>query len=331
MKKFFSDYWSVLLDALVDTLKILPILFIAYYIIELIEFKYAQKLQNNRFLKGKASPLVGALLGSIPQCGFSVVLTDLYSRGAIAVGCLVSVYIATSDEAIPILMAYPNKILSILLLVAIKIVWAIIVGYIAAGLFKLMFNRHALSACCTNEAEIDDLHQHEHSEDEHEESEQVIKEHNHHQTDDRCLTIHDGCCHHHVETKQFDWLHPVMHCLKISLFILAVNFLFGCVTTLWVGEGRLTSFLTANKYLQPLLAVAIGLIPNCASSVVLTQLFVQGGLRFGALLAGLCMNAGLGLIFLMRLNKKVKENVFIFLVIILSSLAIGYGLIWLII
>ncbi len=327
MKEIFLNYWSVLLDALLDTLKILPILFIVYYLIELIEFKYAQKLQNNKFLKGKASPVFGALLGSIPQCGFSVVLTDLYSRGALAVGCLVAVYIATSDEAIPILIAHPNKILSILLLVVVKLVVAIVVGYLAAGLYKLIFKKRALAVDTANEIELNS-----HEEDEHASLE--IAENNEKNSEEsanlnkNCFTTHDGCCHHHVETKSFDWLHPLLHCLKISAFILIVNFLFGCFTDIWVGRASLMQFLNANKYLQPLLCVVIGLIPNCASSVVLTQLFIAGGLKFGALLAGLCMNAGLGLIFLMKLNKNVKENVFIFLVIILSSLLVGYGLIW---
>ncbi len=320
MKNFWLKYWHVLLDALIDTLKILPILFIVYYLIELIEYKYAQKLQNNRLLKGKASPVIGSLLGSIPQCGFSVVLADLYSRGAIAVGCLVAVFIATSDEAIPILIAYPNKILSILLLIAIKIVWAIVIGYLSAGLFKLLFKKKALAIDTKTQAgnEVADIVK------EKSENLNLAKE----KSEEKCATIHDGCCHHHVETKSFDWLHPLTHSLKISAFILAVNFVFGCFTDIWVGEHALFNFLSANKYFQPLLTVLVGLIPNCASSVVLTQLFVQGGLSFGALLTGLCMNAGLGFVFLIKTNKNFKENLFIFVLILLSSLALGYGLIW---
>ena len=112
------------------------------------------------------------------------------------------------------------------------------------------------------------------------------------------------------------------------IIILIINLIFGCITHIWVGEENLTNFLNQSKYLQPILAVLVGLIPNCASSVVLTELFIVGGLKFGALVAGLCVNAGLGLVVLLKQNKNVKENLFIVLMLVIPSILIGYLLLF---
>ena len=291
-----SHYWHVILEALIHTARVLPFLFIVYYLIELFEFKCAKKVQENKFLKGKASPIYGSIIGCIPQCGFSVISTDLFSRKAISVGALIAVYIATSDEAIPLLVTSVRdwsgaaKVLS---LIGAKILLGIFVGYLAIWLHKLFFKNQSIVAS----------HEHEHEE-------HVIE--------------HTGCCNHDVESKHFDWLHPMLHCLKISAFILIINALFGFVTHIWVGEEAMTDFISKGKYLQPLLAVLIGLIPNCASSVVLTELYLSSGLTFGALLSGLCVNAGLGLVFLLKQNKNKKENLFIVSMLIIPSLIIGY-------
>ena len=292
------EYWHVILEALIDTAKILPILFVVYYLIELIEFKNASKVHKSKLLKGKASPVAGAVLGCVPQCGFSVVSTDLFSKGKLSVGALIAVFIATSDEAIPLMIANPKSIGWMFVLLGIKFVFAVLVGYSSIGLFKIIFKNKQ-----------QEIHNEElaHNEDHEEEKE-----------------VHGGCCHHHVETKSFDWVHPMLHCLKISAFILVINILFGMITHIWVGEERLVAFLNQGKYIQPILAVLIGFIPNCASSVVLTELFLLKGLTFGSLVAGLCVNAGLGVIMLLRQNKKWKVNLFVISMLILPSLLLGY-------
>ena len=144
--------------------------------------------------------------------------------------------------------------------------------------------------------------------------------------DDADEEVHGGCCHHHVEAKSFDWLHPMLHCLKISAFILTINIILGCITHIWIGEDALINFLDASRWLQPLLAVLIGLIPNCAASVCITEFFLMGGLSFGSLVAGLCVNAGLGVIMLLKQNKNWKENLFIISMLIIPSLIVGYVL-----
>lgn len=292
-------FWEVVLDSLIDTAKVVPILFVVYYIIEILEYKNAIKVHHSSLLNGKASPVAGALVGSIPQCGFSVVTTDLFNKGSVSVGALIAVYIATSDEAIPLMFANIKTFPMMMLLIGIKIVYAIIIGYIAGLLFKLMLKKELKAQ---NTAE--------------------------HQDHDEELQVHGGCCHHEVESKSFDWQHPLFHCVKIALFILFVNILFGCLTDIWIGEERLNAFLNGSKFLQPILAVLIGLIPNCASSVVITELYIAGGLKFGAMLAGLCVNAGLGLVILLRGERSVKVKAFVLSVLIVSAIAIGYALIW---
>lgn len=302
------EYWHVILESLIDTVKVLPILFVVYYLIELIEYKNAEKIHKSKLLNGKASPVAGSILGCVPQCGFSVVSTDLFSKGKLSVGALIAVYIATSDEAIPLMIARPKSIGWMFLLLGIKLVFAIVVGYLSIGLFKAFFKNKSK----------DKIHKEHDKQDEHDEN-----EHNEEEKE----TVHGGCCHHHVETKHFDWVHPLTHCLKISVFILVLNIMFGFITHIWIGKENLIEFLNSSKYLQPLLAVVIGLIPNCVSSVVLTELFFEG-LSFGALVTGLCVNAGLGLIMLLKQNKNWKVNLFVVLMLIVPSLILGYSLIW---
>ncbi len=309
------EYWHVILEALVDMVKVLPILFVVYYLIELIEFKNAGHIHKSKLLKGKASPVAGAVLGCVPQCGFSVVSTDLFSKGKLSIGALIAVYIATSDEALPLMIAQPKSFLWMLLLIGVKIVFAVLIGYLSIGLYKVLFRKKIHSEILEQEKHNETKAEHKnHNED-----------HNH---EEELEVAHGGCCHHNVETKSFDWWHPMLHCIKISAFILIINIIFGFITHIWVGEEKLISFLNTGKYAQPLLAVIIGLIPNCASSVVLTELFLLKGLSFGALVAGLCVNAGLGLIMLFKQNKNWKVNLFIVCMLIIPSLILGYGLIW---
>ena len=300
-------YWEVFCEALLDTLKTLPILLVVYFLIAYVEHKWANKLRNNHFLCGKASPVLGALVGSVPQCGFSVVATDLFARGIIPVGTLLAIFLATSDEALPILLTHPNQWLPIVILIVAKILIAVVVGYLANLTFRIIYRRSPVMPAQVPTAQ----HDHEH------------------ETKAEPAILHGGCCHHHVDSQRFNWLHPFLHSLKILAFIFVVNFLFGCIADVWVGEDNLKSFLGGSIWLQPLLAVIVGLIPNCAASVVLTEFYLIGGLRFGALLGGLCVNAGLGIIFLLRHKKMWREKFFIIGWLITVSLVAGYSFLWL--
>lgn len=305
--------WETLLDALIDTLKVLPLLFIVYMLLEFLEYRGVMKFEHSKFLKGKASPVFGSLLGCVPQCGFSVISTDLYSEKKISIGALIAVYVATSDEAIPIMIAEVDAIPQMLLLIAVKIVMGIVIGYLAMFLYGKIFknNENAVTVSAENLKSSEKVNT-----ENHEHDELRTEEHKH---------ISHGCCKHDLEQQRFDWLHPILHCLKISAFILIVNIILG-VAIYYITEERLIAFLEKSSAFQPLFAVIIGLIPNCVSSLVITELFLAGGLSFGSIVAGLSVNAGLGLVVLFKQNKNWKENLFIILMLIIPSLIIGYGI-----
>ncbi len=288
MEKFLD----VLLDSLIDTAKILPILFVVYFIIEFLEYKNVFKFEKSKLLKGKASPAIGSLFGTVPQCGFSVISAELFSERKISVGALIAVFIATSDEALPIMISNYKSIPALLCLMLTKIVFAILVGYLTMFLYSKIFKNNHISSTTTNSNHEEHLH---------------------------------ACCHHDLKDKKFDWKHPLIHCLKIILYIFILNIIFGTIL-MFVGENNLVKFLNSSSIFQPLLSVLIGLIPNCVSSVVITELYLMGGLSFGSIVAGLSVNAGIGIIVLLKENKNKKENLFIILSLIISSLLIGYGL-----
>lgn len=305
--------WETLLDALVDTLKVLPLLFIVYMLLEFLEYRGVMKFEHSKFLKGKASPVFGSLFGCVPQCGFSVISTDLYSEKKISIGALIAVYVATSDEAVPIMIAEVDAIPQMLLLIAVKIVMGIVIGYLAMFLYGKIFknNENAVTVSAENLKSSEKVNT-----ENHEHDELKTEEHKH---------ISHGCCKHDLEQQRFDWLHPILHCLKISAFILIVNIILG-IAIYYITEERLIAFLEKSSAFQPLFAVIIGLIPNCVSSLVITELYLAGGLSFGSIIAGLSVNAGLGLVVLFKQNKNWKENLFIILMLIIPSLIIGYGI-----
>lgn len=286
-----TEFLQTLVDAFIDSIKILPILLIIYFLIEFLEYKNALKLQNSRLLKGKVSPIMGALFGCVPQCGFSVITTDLFTKKAVSIGALIAVYLATSDEALPIMLAEPEHILDLLLLIGCKFLLGISIGYLAMWLHSKFFKPTAPQE--------------------------------QHQSQENADI--SGCCHHHIQTPKFEWLHPLVHCLKIFAYILVVNVILN-IAIYFIGEDNFMNFLQSSYIFQPLLAVIIGLIPNCASSVLITELYIAGGLSFGSILAGLCVNSGLAIILLLKQNKNWRENLFILLMLIIPSIAIGYAL-----
>ncbi len=233
----------------------------------------------------KTTPIIGAACGIIPQCGVSVVAADLYHKEHITAGTLMAIFFACSDEALPILMT-SERIVYVMPLLLIKFIFGFILGY----LVDLIVHQKKL---------------------------QKIDE-----------EIHVGCCHHPIDSEEETalhrhFIHPLLHSLKIWLYVFIVNFLFGTLIYL-IGEDRIFEFLNNNLYLGPVLAGFIGLIPNCASSVILTELFMMNGLSFGALITGLCVNAGLGLIYLLKFKKERKKAFKMMIVLLIYSLVIGY-------
>lgn len=342
----FNQFLDILLDALLDTAKLLPLLFIVYYLIEILEYKNVFKFEKSKLLKGYASPVIGASFGVVPQCGFSVISAELYSEKKMSLGALIAVFIATSDEALPIMFSNVEALPSLLMLIVSKFVIAIIVGYIVMGLSKKFFNKNQNSAISKTE---ETHHEHHHNEGEHIEnlsegenriSKKIVETHEHHSDEIHENETHEhhddetheeehhhshlhACCHHDIEDEKFNWLHPLVHSLKIALYIFIVNIILGLFVG-FIGEENIANFLTKSSALQPVLALVIGFIPNCASSVIITELYMQGLLSFGSIIAGLSANAGLGLLVLFKENKNKKENIFVVVTIIVASLLFGY-------
>lgn len=325
--------------ALKESLILLPFLLISYIVIEVIEYVSAKNLQQSKLLSGKFSNLFAASFGLVPQCGFSVVATDLFSSKKIRIGTLLAVYIATSDEAIPLLLVNPDKISFLAPLLLIKFALAIIFGYLADLIF-IKLNRKRLeniSKTTQNQneekleqsLESNETETHDHLNEEHHETHEESHDHKHENTE----SAHHGCCGHDIDTsssktaqitKQFI-LHPLIHTLKIFAFILAFNLVMGLVIHL-VGEDKIYTFLDNSKGFAPLLSTLIGLIPNCASSVILTDLFLANGISFGAYVGGLIANAGIGLVILFKQNRNQKENFAILGSLILISIIAGYAI-----
>lgn len=316
---------DVILDALLDSLKILAVVVIFSYLIALIEPKLSDKIR----LKGKLAPLIGVSVSLLPQCGFSVVATDLYHKRHITVGTLVGVYIATSDEALPIFLSNPDKMLHVLPLIALKFALGVILGY------TIDF------VCAKSRKKVE--HHVAHCDDEYkirltlcESAELVVNEEHDHVEHCDCQDCCDSECPHDVpvedtvqnedvkkeKIKRF-LISPLLHSLEIFAYVLVVNIIFGIIIY-YIGEDRIIAFLTSNKYLAPLFSVIIGAIPNCVSSVVLSELYLMGGLGFGATLGGLCMNAGIGFVYLFKNTKHTKSNLAIFALMFVLSVTIAY-------
>ena len=233
----------------------------------------------------KVSPFFGSLLGLIPQCGISVAASDLYIKRKITVGTLVAVFLACSDEAIFILLA-SEKFLTVFPLLFIKLV----VGFISGMMIdSFILRKQKLKK--DNEEVISCAHHHEH--------------------------------HHHDSKLKHNFKHTLLHSIEILIYVFIVNFIFGLLIEL-LGEAKLIIFLQNNKYLAPLFSSIIGVMPNCASSVVLSELYIINGLSFGALLSGLLMNAGLGLVYLFKKKENLKMNINIIIIMFIISLIIGY-------
>ena len=298
--------FGIFLDALVDSLKMVPLLLVIYIGIELVEYKFGEKIREKVQRAGKAGPLIGAAAGSLPQCGFSVVATVLYTERLATIGTLLAVYLATSDEAIPVILAQPGRAAIIIPLILTKVVIALLVGYFADLVYKKS-NAKTLSHIRAY-ARGEDAAAHHHEE-------AVVRQ--------------EACCGHKTEADapKFDAkeiiLHPIIHTLKIFFFIFAVTFLLGALIY-WLGDDTVIKLFSGHKFLQPIFAALVGLIPNCAASVALTELFLKGVITYGAAIAGLCASGGLGVLVLLREEKEKKSMLRVLGWLFLASITAGY-------
>jgi len=272
-----------IMDGLIDTLKLLPYLLITFIILELLEHKLSKK--NEKILKNnkKVGPVVGGILGALPQCGFSAMASNLFSSRVITVGTLVAIFLSTSDEMLPIMLSEQTDILVLLRIIGFKVLIGIIVGFIVDFVYR---NKEV-------KEEIEEEHIHEMCEEDH------------------CHCEEDGII-----------LSSIKHTIKIGLFILIANLVINLII-FKVGEDNLGNILLHRNILTYFLASLIGLIPNCAASVIITELYLSGLITAGNLFAGLLTGSGLGLLLLFRTNKNLKENIQILSIIYFVGVLVG--------
>lgn len=275
--------WEIVLDAFLDTVKVFPFLLVIYILIEFLEHR-TTFTRNHKILQGNLAPLIGAATGLIPQCGFSVMAAKLYDKGLIRTGTLLAVLLSTSDEAFIILLSSGKAAAAIMPLVVIKLLVGVGVGYFV----NFLYTAEKLS-----EAGEEEIHAY------------------------SCGREHEG-----VSYIKLYLINPLLHSLLIAFYLLIVNLIFGCIIS-QVGEEAIASAMIGGVYFQPFITALIGLIPNCASSAIITETFINGGITFGSCVAGLCANAGLGLVVLFKNTKKIKRNVVFVVTLYAISAVVG--------
>lgn len=285
MEEFTHIAGHVLEHSVADTLYLIPVLFVTYLVMEWLEHKTGGKAQAAVQRAGAAGPIVGAVVGVVPQCGFSAVAATLWAGRVITLGTLFAVFLSTSDEMLPIFIAEQVPLIVILKILGAKIVVGMVMGFVVDAGMRLA------------------------------------------RRIDAPLHIHDLCerdhCHCH-DGEGGILKSALKHTLQVTVFIFVITIVLNGVLEV-VGEDALGEFLSANPVLSVFGSALVGLVPNCAASVVIAQLYVSGVLGSGAMLAGLLVSAGVGLLVLVRTNRHWKQNVAI--IVGLYAMGVFWGLI----
>lgn len=263
---------EIIKDTLIDSVKLLPFLFITYLIMEYIEHKMKHKSKEVIKKSGRFGPLLGSVLGIFPQCGFSVSATNLYAGRVITLGTLIAVYLSTSDEMLPIFISEAVSPIIILKILGIKLLIGMISGFIIDWVISV-FNKN--------------------KEKQNEEEE----------------VIGDICEEEHCHCNEKGILKSALsHTINIFLFIIIITFIIN-IAIYFIGEDTISNLLLNKPILGPIISALIGLIPNCAASVIITNMYLQKVISFGSMIAGLLTGAGVGLAVLFKTNHKIKENI----------------------
>ena len=273
---------DVIFETLIDALKMTPILFLAYLFMEFLELKAGEKLNKTVAKVGYAGPLIGSLLGAVPQCGFSGAVAGFFSARIVTLGTMIAVFMSTSDEMLPILLSSDVELTVILKILACKIVGACLCGFIIDIALRLL----------KRNKEVSSSH------------------------------IHDFCEQEHCDCEENIFLSAIKHTLKVLVLIIIVSFALNTAFEFF-GKDLLHDNFVTLPVVSEIIAGVIGLIPNCSVSVLITELFVEGVITEGAMFSGLMTNAGVGLLVLFRLNKNMKENVLITLLLLFSGIVFG--------
>ena len=268
----------ILEHTLIDTLKILPFLFLTYLLMEYLEYHAMGKLTNAVSKVGKAGPLLGGIVGIVPQCGFSAAASGLFAGGVVSAGTLLAVFFSTSDEMLPLFISHGLEAGSIVKILLVKVVLAVISGYAIDAVLKLFKKKNKKS-------------------------------------------IHEFCESEHCDCEDGILKSAVIHTVKIWIFVFAVTFVLNLLLESTGFEEAALDF-TAVPWIAIPIACLIGLIPNCAASVVITECYLNGLISGGAMMAGLLTSCGVGLLVLFRTNKRMSENIKI------TIAAYGIGVFW---
>lgn len=255
---------DVILDTLLDALKLVPFLFLTYLAMEYLEHKTGEKASALVERAGRFGPVIGGVLGIVPQCGFSAAASNLYAGRVITLGTLIAIYLSTSDEMLPILISEQAPVGMILKILLGKAVLGVLFGLVIDFILRKSGR----------------------------------KEHAH---------IHDICEQEHCHCEKGILRSAFSHTVQISLFILVITFALN-LALYFAGEDVLAQILQGSRLVGPLLAGLVGLIPNCAGSVAITQLYLSGIIGIGSLFSGLLAGSGIGLLVLFRVNHDKKEN-----------------------
>lgn len=344
--------------AFIDTLKLVPFLFVTYLAMEALEHYASSKSIVAVRRAGTAGPVIGALLGVVPQCGFSAAAATLYSARVITLGTLFAVFLSTSDEMLPIMIAAQAPAGFIAEVLAIKALCGLIAGFAIDVVLRL--RHHAVEAMrirdlcerdhcgCDDESDapsalFDTRREHGEgaadraydsdsglSRGEEREAELACASDERHERDHAHEHEH-GHDHAHAHNRSHEHAHgfgaiaksSLVHTLQVTLFIFLVSLALEIVID-GVGEDVLASFISANSNLSVVVSAIVGLIPNCAASVVLTELYLEGALSTGAMLAGLLVSAGVGLLVLFRANRPMHENFLIAAGLVACGVVFGF-------
>ena len=268
---------DVLIDTLIDNLKILPFLLIAYLIMEFIEHKTGEKTKNIIKKSGKLGPLLGGSLGIFPQCGFSAAASNLYAGKIITLGTLIAVYLSTSDEMLPILISESAPIELILKVLAVKLIIGIIFGFIIDLIGSFINKNKEIKKENKNEEKIEE-------------------------------EIGHICEHEHCHCKEEGIIKStIKHTLSVALFIFIITLVLNTLI-FFIGEENISNLVLNMPVIGPIISCIVGLIPNCAGSVILTQLYLNNVISLGSMIGGLLVSSGIGILVLFRVNKNMKNN-----------------------
>lgn len=270
---------DIIIDSILDCIKLIPFLLVTYLIMEWLEHKTTQKSKETISKADKFGPIIGGFLGVVPQCGFSVSATNLYVGRVISLGTLIAIYLSTSDEMLPIFLSESVPGIQIIKILGIKMIIGIIAGLIIDFVLRKnnIINKEKISEICEEE--------------------------------------HCNCSNGII-------LSALKHTLSISIFILIVNLILNTILTI-IGEDNLANILLNQKVFGPVFSGLIGLIPNCAASVIIAELYIKQVINVGTMFSGLLVGAGVGLLILFRMNKNLKENLKITGLLYLIGVLVG--------